>query len=411
MVLKIPEISNHELKRILLVGCHLHRWQSKEQDGIRKVIREQGFVQLDLINPASRYHDLFFSSRIHDYHQGEFERTVYPEKLVFETYFHNLNAIHIEHFPLFYSQTLDRNHLDRYYSRALRILEQTHPDMLDQVLNYVQKQGITRSSDLVSLGKADPKYAVWKTSRNSGTALELLWAMGKLAVIRDENFRKTYDVIERYVEESALVKQSYSEEEQQHLKLILKLQSFPVISTGRLSIKKKGIKFGKKINLSPDRLLSEENIDRFTPSLIQLKDEAMGYIVPSDWGEMSQESLDDEMRVIGPLDPLIWDRQLLNKLFDFDYMWEVYKKPQDRKWGYYVYPLLYRGIFIGRLEAKYESKISTLRLFNYQAEDHFSMDSDTEEAFHWMVARWKRMVGAEEVDYDTSIPYTNIEAG
>jgi len=164
MVLKIPEISNHELKRILLVGCHLHRWQSKEQDGIRKVIREQGFVQLDLINPASRYHDLFFSSRIHDYHQGEFERTVYPEKLVFETYFHNLNAIHIEHFPLFYSQTLDRNHLDRYYSRALRILEQTHPDMLDQVLNYVQKQGITRSSDLVSLGKADPKYAVWKTS-------------------------------------------------------------------------------------------------------------------------------------------------------------------------------------------------------------------------------------------------------
>jgi len=137
----------------------------------------------------------------------------------------------------------------------------------------------------------------------------------------------------------------------------------------------------------------------------------MGYIVPSDWGEMSQESLDDEMRVIGPLDPLIWDRQLLNKLFDFDYMWEVYKKPQDRKWGYYVYPLLYRGIFIGRLEAKYESKISTLRLFNYQAEDHFSMDSDTEEAFHWMVARWKRMVGAEEVDYDTSIPYTNIEAG
>ncbi len=149
-----------------------------------------------------------------------------------------MNAIHIDNFPLFYSQTLDRDQLGRYYLRALRILEQTHPDMLEQVLQYVKTHGITRSSDLAKLGKADPKYAVWKTSRNSGTSLELLWAMGKLAVIRDENFRKTYDVIERYVEESNLVKETFSKEDQQFLKLKLKLQSFPVISTGKLSFKK-----------------------------------------------------------------------------------------------------------------------------------------------------------------------------
>lgn len=410
MASKIPQITQEELKRVLIVGCHLHRWQNKGTDGIRKVIQEQGVVQLDPINPAGRYHDFFFSSRIPDYHQGEFERTVYPEKLVFETYFHNLNAIYIEYFPLFYSQKLDRDHLGRYYSRALRILEETHPDLLDQVLHYVQIHGVTRGSDLIELGKANPKYAVWKTNRNSGTALELLWAMGKLAVIRDNNFRKTYDLIDNYIEKSHLTKKSYTEEEQQFLKLKLKMKSFPVTPTGKITIKKDGkIRFGKKIAIPPEKLLIKESKEQ-KPTLVQLKDEVMGYIVPSNWRSLCQENLDEEMRVIGPLDPVIWDRQLLNKLFEYDYVWEVYKKPQDRKWGYYVYPLLYRGNFIGRLEAKYESKMLTLCLFNYQAEDHFSINSDSEEAFHRMLARWKRMLGAKEVEYDTTIPYTNFEA-
>lgn len=407
MTSKIPQITRDELKRVLIVGCHLHRWQGKGRNDIKKVIREQGLVQLDPLNPAGRYHDHFFSSRIPDYRRGQFESIVYPEKLVFETYFHNLNAIHIENFPLFYSQKLDRDHLGRYYSRALRILEQTHPDMLKQVLNYVQTHGATRSSDLAKLGKADPKYAVWKTSRNSGTALELLWVMGKLAVIRDENFRKTYDMIERYVEESNLVKETFSEEDQQFLKLKLKLQSFPVISTGKLSFKKnKKIRFGKKIVISPDVLLSNKSSkDRLIPSLVQLKNEAMGYIVPSNWDNLCQEPLDDEMRAIGPLDPVIWDRSL-NKLFSFEYVWEVYKKPQDRKWGYYVYPLLYRGNFIGRLEAKYEKKLSKLRLFNFQAENRFSLDPDIEEAFNRLIKRWKYMLGAEEIEYDNTIHFS-----
>ena len=399
----IPQITQDELKRLIIVGCHLHRWQGND---LRKIIQEQGLVQLDPLNPAGRYHDFFFSSRMSDYQRGEFEKTVYSKKLVFETYFHNLNAIHVDHFPLFYSQTLDRDHLGRYYSRALKILEETHPHMLDQVLDYVRTHGVTRGSDLTELGKTNPKYAVWKTSRNSGTALELLWAMGKLAVIRDDNFRKTYDIIENYIEKSQLQKKLYSKEEQQFLKAKLKMKSFPVTSTGKISIKKDGkVRFSKKIAISPEKLLMEVASEEPTPSLVQLKDNAMGYIVPSNWRSLCKEGLDEEMRVIGPLDPLIWDRQLLNKLFNFDYAWEVYKKPKDRIWGYYVYPLLFLGNFIGRLEAKYEVKSKMLRLFNYQGEPNFSVDLEVNEAFERMIIRWKRMIQVEEVECDETIPF------
>ncbi|UCG01265.1 MAG: winged helix DNA-binding domain-containing protein [Candidatus Heimdallarchaeota archaeon] len=399
----IPHITQKELKRLLIVGCHLHRWQGND---VRKIIKEQGLIQLDPLNPAGRYHDYFFSSRIQDYQQGDYEKIAYSEKLIFESYFHNLNAIHVDFFPLFYSQTLGRDQLGRYYSRALKILEETHPDMLDQVLEYVRSHGITRGSDLTELGKADPKYAVWKTSRNSGTALELLWAMGKLAVLRDNNFRKTYDLIENYIEKSHLKKESYSEEEQRFMKLKLKIKSFPVTPTGKITIKKDGkIRFGKRIAISPEKLLIGESTKDLLPSLVQLEDEGLGFIVPSNWENLCQQELDDEMRVIGPLDPLIWDRQLLNKLFSYEYVWEVYKKPKDRVWGYYVYPLFYSGDFIGRLEAKFETKSKILRLFNFQGESHLSVDENIKEAFQRLLTRWKFMVQAEGVENDETLPF------
>jgi uncharacterized protein YcaQ len=61
---------------------------------------------------------------------------------------------------------------------------------------------------------------------------------------------------------------------------------------------------------------------------------------------------DDRMRVIGPLDALVWDRELLRLLWDFDYVWEIYKPAEQRRWGYYVAPLLHRGRFVGRIEAR-----------------------------------------------------------
>jgi uncharacterized protein YcaQ len=44
---------------------------------------------------------------------------------------------------------------------------------------------------------------------------------------------------------------------------------------------------------------------------------------------------------LGPLDSILWDRKAISQLFDFDYMWEVYKPPEQRRWGYYVLPVFY----------------------------------------------------------------------
>ena len=78
------------------------------------------------------------------------------------------------------------------------------------------------------------------------------------------------------------------------------------------------------------------------------------YLAPADLLDRSFPEDDGRLRILGPLDPLIWDRALVRQAFDFDYVWEVYKPASKRRWGWYVCPLLHRGALVGRIEAHLE---------------------------------------------------------
>ena len=67
MPIQLTEITTKELKKIAIVGTHLHKWQGKGVEDIERVFNEQAKVQLDPLNPAGRNHDLFFASRIENY--------------------------------------------------------------------------------------------------------------------------------------------------------------------------------------------------------------------------------------------------------------------------------------------------------------------------------------------------------
>ncbi|HEX6107774.1 MAG TPA: crosslink repair DNA glycosylase YcaQ family protein, partial [Ktedonobacteraceae bacterium] len=63
---------------------------------------------------------------------------------------------------------------------------------------------------------------------------------------------------------------------------------------------------------------------------------------------------------LGPLDSLLWDRKSLQQIFDFDYIWEVYKPAEQRKWGYYVLPVFYGDRFVARVDSRLEKGTWTI---------------------------------------------------
>lgn len=76
------------------------------------------------------------------------------------------------------------------------------------------------------------------------------------------------------------------------------------------------------------------------------------------------------MSLLPPLDSLLWDRQLIKALFDFQYKWEIYTPVLKRKYGAYVLPILYDKNLIGRIESVADYKTQCLTIKNIWFEPH-----------------------------------------
>jgi len=81
------------------------------------------------------------------------------------------------------------------------------------------------------------------------------------------------------------------------------------------------------------------------------------------------------------LDNLLWDRNIIRNIFNFDYKWEAYTPQKDRKYGHYVLPILFGSKFIGRIEPKINRKEHLLEICGIWLEDGVIWDNQLESAF------------------------------
>lgn len=89
------------------------------------------------------------------------------------------------------------------------------------------------------------------------------------------------------------------------------------------------------------------NVVGCNPYLILLKVKNIKYpfYIPKEEVSLLQEGLNGidvkpQASFIAPLDNLLWDRKLIKEIFGFEYIWEVYKPVSERRYGYYVLPVL-----------------------------------------------------------------------
>jgi uncharacterized protein len=70
----------------------------------------------------------------------------------------------------------------------------------------------------------------------------------------------------------------------------------------------------------------------------------------------------DATALVTPFDPICWDRDRAERLFNFHYRIELYTPQPKRKFGYYVLPFLNGENFAGRVCLKADRENKTLRV-------------------------------------------------
>ncbi len=78
--------------------------------------------------------------------------------------------------------------------------------------------------------------------------------------------------------------------------------------------------------------------------------------------EATADDFEGRTAVLSPFDRLTHDRARALDLFDFDYVLEMYKPKDTRRWGYFALPVLHHDRLVGKVDATTDRSTSSLEV-------------------------------------------------
>jgi uncharacterized protein YcaQ len=260
-----------------------------------------------------------------------------------------------------------------YYRKAMQQaeLENSRTAEAAKLLDWVRKE-IERRGPLSSLELKDDQRIDWwltDTVRAVRVTLDLLLYGGELVVHHRTNTRRYFDLSRRVLPAKLFKnpKPFASEEEYKDWHVYRRLGS---VGLAHMKNDNKWIGIlgwqSIKIRASIRSLAARGQL---VPVAIEGLPREEFYVRRVDFPALQAAERPNKKprgaAFLAPLDNLIWQRAMLNLLFDFDYVWEVYIPAPKRKWGYYVLPVLYGDRMVARLDPAFDRNTKTFVIQNW----------------------------------------------
>jgi uncharacterized protein YcaQ len=365
--------------RRLIIGRqgYASRFRRASENDVEATIRRLTAVQLDSISTVDRAHRLTISART-----GAFDEAIVPRLLgagqVFEYWAHEASLLPIELWP-FFRRMMDGGGHWGTHDRALR----EHADLVEPVLDRIRAEGPLGSRDFDGAGKGGMWN--WKPAK---MVLDALWDNGVLVISGRRSFQRSYDLAERVIPKQWLDAPVPGESETLQRFALLAVEARGALTEP--AIREHWRLKGGRARLQPeldglvaDGRLTEVEVDAGGPRF---------YTIPGT----ELDGAPAPPVLVCPFDNLVWDRPLLERLFDFKHVLEVYKREHERVYGYYVLPLLSGDKFLGRADLKADRAEGVLRIRRFTPE--LRARGNVEEKLERAATRLARILGLERVE-------------
>ena len=343
------------------------------EDDVAAAVNRLGAVQIDPLAVVERSHRLVLGARVGPYPEAAVGNLLAAGR-IFEYWAHERCLLPIDAYPLIRAQLLAPGRW-RSYQQALR----DHPDVIEHVRERIYTEGPLPSRAFA--GERAPDTG-WKPA---GGVLEALWDAGELA-IAGRGSDKLFDLTERVIPKRWLEAPEPSEPERLRDLALRAVRARGVLTEA--AIREHWRLKGGRVRLQP-RL--HHLVDEGALREVQAEDGG-----PPVYVEPEAELDADPGRtavLLSPFDNLVWDRPLLQRLFGFSHLIEIYKRQPERRYGYYVLPLLVGDRLAGRADLKTDRKEHVLRVLAFHPEPGVRSTRALDTAFERALARLAALVG------------------
>lgn len=349
-----------------------------------RLIEHFGYLQLDSVSvTGARTHGLVLMSRLEGLDPGVAEALLRPGQPLFEYWGHEASWLPLALYPAFGFRRQSRH---PWWGDLLG----NNAGLAQAILDRIRVDGPLRSADLEG-----QRSGGWFNHKLSKKVAEALWSAGRLAIAERRNFQRTYDLPERVIPTS-LREATWSLEESFE-KLLLRAaegHGWATTTTLAMTFRLRGQR--EALAAAFARLAAEGSLIACDLALGERK--IRGWIRPQDL-ELAERLRPLRLRrdrgvLLSPFDPVLWDRSRVAQLFGFEQFLEIYKRPEQRVYGYYVLPVLAGDRLVGRVDLKAERQIGRLRVISRHFETEKSTAAD-QAAVECAIARHAQALGLE----------------
>ena len=296
-------------------------------------LERMGFVQADPIRAPARAQDLTLRHRVENYRAGDLERR-YEELPIEEDYLLVYGFV-----PRTVQALMHPRTTHGVAAAYLRAWSPTRKKRAQLLLDFVRERGAAHPREVDAHFSHGRVTNYWGGSSNATThLLDAMHYRGMLRVIRRDRGIRVYGVREHGPEPS--------DDAERRARLdalvdvVVRLHA-PVTASVlsrlvrrlRFAAPQWHLELGAAIQRARQRL-AHERID------------GVDWYWPADEVPESFEAR-DEVRLLAPFDPVVWDRDRFELFWDWAYRFEAYTPPARRKLGYYALPLLWRDRVVG----------------------------------------------------------------
>ena len=391
-------LTHKQARRFLL--AHQGLWPPHALEGKAGAlthIRRVGCIQFDPLNIVGRNPELVLQARVADFRPPMLDQLLYEDRALLDGWDKNMSIYPVEDWPYFARR---RESARRHYGDPSR----PATAILPQVRQAIEDLGPLSSIDLEFNQTVNWS---WAPTRIARAALESMYWWGELVVHHKVNTRKVYDFARRHIAEELLSAPDPNPTDEQYHDWTVKRR---IGCIGLLWDRAGDAWLGIRSIRSAQRKAA---LARLVERGEMLKVDVEGirwpcYLRSADCPLLEQvlEQPPDvhepplRAAILAPLDNLMWDRRYLQELFGFEYLWEVYKPVAERRWGYYVLPILYGDRFIARFEPGRDKNSDALAIQNWWWEAEVTPTAEMHRALRDCFTRFLGFLGRERIEID-----------